>query len=131
MNALSQTSKLPTQSSPQQALHAPVQDEALGYYGLATGAENRIHYSGPLKKVGLDGHDLADFLTPLLQRAPTAHVIIQPDVGLVILALSRTDFLGFQFLSPIERAPLARFLSAVCKSRKARIVEEYNAVELT
>lgn len=117
-------------SSEHQALHAPVENDAQGYFGLTTGADHRVHYSGPLKSVELEGHDIGEFLTPLLRWAPAAHVIIQPEVGLVILALSRTDFLGFQFMSPIERAHLARFLSAMCKARKARIIEEYNAVEL-
>jgi hypothetical protein len=100
-------------------------------YGLSVGADHRVRYNGPLKQVGLDGDRVGDLLGPLLRRAPIPHVVILPQAGLVILATSHTDFLGFQFASPISRNHLARFLGTLCVNKKARLIDEYDAIEVT
>lgn len=101
------------------------------YYGLSVGADAGVQYSGPLKQVGLEGDNVGEFLGPLLRRAPTPHVVIVPQTGLVILATSHTDYLGFQFASPIGRTRLARFLATHGGEKKARIIDEYDAIEVT
>lgn len=105
-------------------------DDTEDYYGLSIGDSHVVKYSGPLNEVSLVASEVAGFVGRLLQRAPSTHVLIVPQMGLVILIQSRDDFLGLQFLSPMSKNDLANSLKAGFISKKIRIIEKYGAFEL-
>jgi hypothetical protein len=104
---------------------------ARSYYGLSTVAGNKAQYSGPLKKMNLEGSDIPDFIRQLLQGVPSAHLLILPQMGVVIAIKSSNDFLAYEFRSPMSVGDGAEIMSSMLRiGRRVQMVERYGAIEL-
>jgi len=100
------------------------------FYGLSVVAGNKIKYSGPLNKMELDGSNIPDFIHQLHQSTPSAHLLVLPQMGMVIVVNSDREFLAFQFKSPMSKEAAAQFLSSMMSSKKVKMVEQFGAIEL-
>jgi len=101
------------------------------FYGLSCVGANQVKYSGPLQRLDLTGSDARDFVQRLLERTPSAHLLILPQMGLVVVIKSRNDVLAFQFKSAMSTTDAADFLASMLrKGKKINMVEKYGAIEL-
>ena len=101
------------------------------YYGLTSVGEDKIEYSGPLEEIPLEGKDVVDVIKQVLEQTPSAHLLLVPSLGLLIVIRSSADFRGLHFRSPMDRSTASEFVSLMLlKGKKVDMLEKYGALEL-
>ena len=123
-----QPSSGPSTTHPAQVLeHAPHES----YYGLSTTENDLVSYKGPTNKMDLEGNAIPDLVNQVSKQVSKPHLIIVPEMGLVIVIKSGDDFMAFSFNSPMEKqAATDFFTSLLSNGRKIKMVEKFGAVEL-
>jgi hypothetical protein len=97
------------------------------YYGLSCVGANQVQYNGSLRRVELNGCDMMDFV----QGMPSAHLIILPQLGLIVAIKSPNDFRAFQFKSAMSKKDATHFFDSMLQQgKKINIIEKFGAFEL-
>ena len=104
-------------------------ESSLSFYGLSIVDGNEIKYSGPLIKMEQSGDDIPKWVQQVFHNKPSSHFLILPQMGMMIIILSASDFHGMQFTSPMSKEVAAQLLSSM-SSKTVRMVEQFGAIEL-
>lgn len=103
----------------------------MSYYGLSKTSSTGIEYDGPIKEMPLDGDDMALYVDGVLENAPSARLLILPNMGVTIAIKTDDDYLAIHFKSPMSKSAAADlFKTLILTGRQIKMVDEYGAIEL-
>lgn len=91
--------------------------ESKSYYGLSLVDQNNLKYEGPLQSMALAGDSISQFITSLRGEMPSLHLLLTPQLGLVIVIRDDGDFMGFNFQSPMSVDAAAGLIASLVKSQ--------------
>lgn len=102
----------------------------MSYYGPSKFSENEVKYSGPLKEIPLEGNGMADVIHNLLEKLPSAHLLIVPQLGLLITVKSDDEYFALHFKSSMSTSAAADLMATLIQAgRKLNMLDEYGAYE--
>jgi hypothetical protein len=103
----------------------------MSYYGLSKTSTNEVIYQGPIKNLPLGGDDMVDLINGVVKETPSAHLLVLPQMGLLIIIREDGDYSAVHFNSSMSQSTAKDLMSTLLRvGKKNNMLEEYGAIEL-